>query len=101
MIAVWSPRAVGGDVQGAVLEPVDRDIVIGVAGVLDLGIGLDPVEPLAVLAPECLRVVDRRLVHLVIFGVVDQCVCRHGGRHGVHLYFAHPVLPISYRVDES
>ena len=55
--------AVGGDVQRAVLEPLDRDVVVVEGGVLDPGVGLDPVEPLAMLAPEGVRVGDRGRVH--------------------------------------
>ena len=42
--------AVGGDVERAVLEPFDRDVRIVERRVLNLRIGLDPVEPLALLA---------------------------------------------------
>ena len=38
--------AVGRDVELAVLEPVDRDVGLVEAGVLDPGVGPDPVEPL-------------------------------------------------------
>jgi hypothetical protein len=44
--------AVGGNVERAVLEPFDRDVGIFECGVLDTGIGLDPVEALAFLAPK-------------------------------------------------
>src|SRR5262245_21396714 len=44
-------NAVVGDVGKSILEPFDRDLA-GKGSVLDLGIGLEPVDPLAVLAPE-------------------------------------------------
>ena len=55
--------AVGRDVELAVLEPFDRDVVVVERGVLDAGVGLDPVEPPALLAPEGVRVGDRGGVH--------------------------------------
>ncbi len=63
--------AIVGDVGDAILEPVDRHVMRVEAGVLDLGVGLEPVDPLAVLAPEGFRVVQRTLVHLLVFGVID------------------------------
>jgi hypothetical protein len=66
--------AVRRDVERAILEPADVHVVMGEGRVLDLGIGLDPVEPLSVLAPESLGVADgfgiharvRRCVHMGI-----------------------------------
>jgi hypothetical protein len=46
--------AIVGDVGDAVLEPLDRDLALEV-GVLDLGVGLEPVDALAVLGPELFR----------------------------------------------
>ena len=63
--------AVGRHVERAVLVPLDRDVVGRVGGVLDLGVGLDPVDALAHLAPEPVRVLDRALVHREILLVVD------------------------------
>jgi hypothetical protein len=40
-------QAVGGNVQSAVGEPLDIDMVIVERGLLDLGEGLDPVQALA------------------------------------------------------
>ena len=42
--------AVGAGVERAVLEPADVEVVGLEGDVLDLAIGLDPVDPLAVLA---------------------------------------------------
>ena len=54
--------AIGADVQSSVVEPPDVQIVGRVGNVLDLGVGSDPVDPLAVLGPEGLGVRDRSLV---------------------------------------
>jgi hypothetical protein len=51
--------AVGGDVERAILEPLDRHVGVGKAGVLDLGVGPDPVDPLAFAAPEPVGILDR------------------------------------------
>ncbi len=49
--------AVEGDVGAAVLEPFDRHVA-GEGGVLDLGVRLEPVDPLAVPAPEPVGIAD-------------------------------------------
>ena len=67
--------AVGRDVERAVLVPLDRDVVGIVGGVLDLGVGLDPVDALADLAPEPVRVLDRALVHRQVL-LVDPGAAR-------------------------
>ena len=64
--------AVGRDVEFAVFIPVDADIAGGKAGILDLGIGGDPVKPLPVLAPERIRILDRGRVHGIIFRRIDM-----------------------------
>src|SRR5690606_24207306 len=45
-------QAVVGDVEGAVGVPLDVDVVVVEGGLLDLGVGLDPVDALALLTPE-------------------------------------------------
>ena len=77
--------AVGRDVERAVLVPFDRDVVGRVGGVLDLGVGLDPVDALAHLAPEPVRVLDRALVHRQILLVVDPGPGRPLGGYVVDL----------------
>src|SRR5262249_45112918 len=77
--------AVGRDVERAVLVPFDRDGVGRVAGVLDPGVGLDPVDALAVLAPELVRIVDGGLVHRLVFGVVRVGALAPLGRAFVNL----------------
>ena len=63
--------AVIGDVGRAVLEPADRDLAWSESRVLDPGIGLEPVDPLALLAPEALGVPHRGLVLCPVAGLVD------------------------------
>src|SRR5205085_856957 len=58
-------EAVGGDVEGAVLEPLDRDRRVEI-GVLDPGEGTDPVYALRLGAPEGVRVLDRARVHRLV-----------------------------------
>src|SRR4029453_4501785 len=65
-------EAIVGDIGGAVLEPFDRDVVRIERRVLDLGVGSEPVNALALLAPEAVWVLDRLRVHCLIFGVVDE-----------------------------
>src|SRR6185437_4192347 len=73
--------AIIGGVQHAILEPFDRDIARRVGPVADLAEGLDPVDPLAMLGPESVGVANRALVHLAIFGLIDEGsfgpFCRH------------------------
>src|SRR5271170_3890165 len=73
--------AVGGDVERAVLEPLDRDVA-GKPGVLDLGKRLDPVDALAVLGPELVGMLDRIRVHLEIPRLVDPGALRRLARNG-------------------
>ena len=49
-------HAVIGGVGDAILEPFDRDIMRVEARVLDAGVGGHPVDALALLAPETLRI---------------------------------------------
>ena len=65
--------AIVGNVELPVLEPFDRDLA-GERGVLDLLVGLEPVDALAVLAPELVRVPDAVGVPFEVSLVVDQRV---------------------------
>src|SRR5690554_5473685 len=56
-------QAVGRGVQHAVFKPLDGQVVVVVGAVLDLAVGLDPVQALAVLAPEGVRVFYRLAIH--------------------------------------
>jgi hypothetical protein len=71
--------AIRRDVERAVLEPADIDIVVGEGGVLDLRVRLDPVEPLAVLGPEGLGVADGFGIHARVGGRVDMGIGKQGG----------------------
>lgn len=64
--------AIVGGVGDAVGEPLDRDVAGAERRLLHLGIGGEPVDPLAVLAPERLRITDRGLVPGLILGLVDM-----------------------------
>ena len=80
-------NAVGRDVQRAVFEPADVDVAGSERRVFDLGIGLDPVDTLAVLGPERFWVVHRCCVHLVIFVFVGVGVRREIGVRQIHAVF--------------
>ena len=67
-------ETIGRRVEGAVEIPFDMHIVRSIGNILDLAIGLDPVDPFALFAPEALRIVDRLLVHFQIFVVIDPGV---------------------------
>ncbi len=90
--------AIIGEVETAILEPFDRDIVRVVGRVLDLGIGLDPVDALALFAPELIRVGDRGRIHLLVFGVIDEGPLLPIGRDLVDLV-RHRILPPTPQVQ--
>src|SRR5262249_15809412 len=66
-------NAVRRNVELTVLEPFNRRLAFE-GGVLDLLVGLDPVQALTVLAPEPFRVLDAVGIPFEISIVVDQCV---------------------------
>jgi hypothetical protein len=68
----------------------------GEGGVLHLGEGLDPVDALAVLAPERLGVVDRLRVGVLVFRVVDIGALGPFGADGVD-FLGHAFLPVNKR----
>ncbi|MNP41228.1 hypothetical protein D3C76_1349180 [compost metagenome] len=76
-------QAVVGNVQGAVGEPFDVDMVIVEGGLLHRGERLDPVEALGLLAPEAVRVDDRLLVHRLVGRLVGQRVSQNLGTNGI------------------
>ena len=63
--------AIVGDVGDAVLKPFDRHVMRVEGDVLDLGIRLEPMDALAVLGPEGVRILDRVRVHLFVLRRVD------------------------------
>ena len=63
--------AIVGDVGHAILEPFDRDVVRIERDVLDLGVGLEPMDPFALLAPEPVGVRERVRIHLFVLRCVD------------------------------
>src|SRR3546814_8656434 len=90
-ISDWSSDVCSSDlVGGAIGVPLDVDVACPEADVLHLGVGLEPVDALAVLAPEGVGVGDRLLVELEIGRFVTPGArCRLGGnrkyrtvRHG-------------------
>ncbi len=64
--------AVGGHIQRAIGEPVDRHIARRKADVFDLGKGFDPVHPRGLLGPERVRICDRSGIKRVIFGRIHM-----------------------------
>ncbi|MNP14377.1 hypothetical protein D3C76_1066990 [compost metagenome] len=76
-------QAVVGNVQGAVGEPFDVDMVIVEGGLLHRGERLDPVEALGLLAPEAVGVDDRLLVHRLVGRLVGQRVSQNLGTNGI------------------
>ncbi len=77
-------EAIGGDVEGPVLVPLDRD-VRSEAGVLDPGEGLDPVDPFRLLAPEAVGIAHRTRIHLLVCRSVDIGALRPLGRNRIDL----------------
>ena len=87
-------EAVLGDVEHAVLEPLDRDRQVE-GGVLDAGEGPDPIDPLRLLAPETVGVGDRLGIERAIAGFVDQRARRGVRGHGENLVLiAHLARPV-------
>ncbi len=72
--------AVIRDVQRAVLEPADRNVVRE-AGVFDLRIGLDPRQALALFAPKTIRIADGSLVHRRVLRGADPRARKAGFGH--------------------
>jgi hypothetical protein len=78
--------AVVAGVERAVLEPADLHVA-GEACVLNPRIGLDPMQPFALLAPEGVRVAHRFVVHPGIAAFVDPGRlgdCFRNGDDGAH-----------------
>src|SRR5262245_57911497 len=86
-------NAVVANIERAVLEPFDRDIVWRVGGALHLGERLDPVDALGMCGPETVRILDRTVVHLPVLGIVDESAFPPFSRHVIDLFGHRPFLP--------
>src|SRR5271165_150859 len=51
-------HAIGADIESSVLKPLDRKVMGIERGVLDLRKGLNPIDSLALLAPETFGIAD-------------------------------------------
>ena len=69
-------KAIGRKVQRAILEPADAEVRLMERGVLDLGVWLDPIKPLAVFGPERLRILNRLAIHRKVARLVHQRIGR-------------------------
>src|SRR5215213_4411684 len=72
LIGQMAVDAVGANVERAVLEPADMNIA-GEADILDLAVRLDPIQPLAVLTPESLWILDRLGIKAFVALSIDPC----------------------------
>jgi S1-C subfamily serine protease len=59
--------AVGGDIERAILIPFDRHIARRIASVFDLCVRGHPVEALALFAPKGIGIVNRTLIHFLVY----------------------------------
>src|SRR5690606_24417706 len=75
--------AVVADIQSSILVPLDGDVVWIEGGILDPGVGLDPIEALAHFTPEPIGVGDRALVHLLVLYRIDPRPARPLWRNGI------------------
>ncbi len=82
-------KAVVGGVQFAVFVPFDIDSVRIKRGVFNLGVWLEPVQALALLAPEGFRVVDRLLIHRLIFVVIGMRLGSKSRIDRIYVLFTH------------
>ena len=87
-------HTIGADIECAVLEPFDRDVVGGEARVLHLRIGLDPIDSSALLTPEAFRVGYAGLIHVAICGGIDIGRLLPVVRNGIDLGLCHCFLPV-------
>lgn len=76
-------KAVLRDVEGAVGEPLDVDVVVVEGGLLDRSERLDPIETLGLLAPETIGVDHRLLVHRLVGRFIRQGGSRYFGTNRV------------------
>ena len=86
--------AIQRDIGLSIFEPVNRDLAGRIGHVLDFGEGLDPVDTLAMLAPEGIGIADRLLVHGLVMGIVHPCAFRPLCRNGIN-FIGHAFSPRS------
>ncbi len=72
--------AVGRDIQFAVVEPTDAEVLDVEGDILDPGRGADPVDALGDLGPEDLGLLDRALIAAQILLGADRGGGAEGGR---------------------
>ena len=90
--------AIGADIERAVLEPFDRDVRVGEARVLDDAVGLDPIDPLALFAPELVRLLDALAILLLVLVLVDEGLFLPVLRNLVDSFLRHrPAPPYALR----
>ncbi len=82
--------AVVGNIGQAVFKPLDGDLTLE-GGILDLCVGLEPVNALAMLAPELVRVFNAFLVPFQVLVLVDQRARLHCLLHRID-FFRHAFL---------
>ena len=80
--------AVVGDIGQAVLEPFDRHLAFE-RGVLDLGVRLEPVDTLAVLAPELVGALDAFRIPFEVGLIVDERALLPRCLHFMNVDFRH------------
>jgi hypothetical protein len=88
--------AIVGNVGEPVLEPLDRDLALERC-ILHLGVGLEPVDALAVLAPEPVRILNAVRVPFQIGCVVDQGALLPRGLDLVDMDIGHLFPPVACR----
>ena len=91
-------QTVGRSIERAVLEPADVDVVPGERDILDLGVGLDPVDALAFASPEAFGILDGFLVHRVVFGALSVGIRGHLLVRPIHavMLVQHSFLRLSF-----
>jgi len=87
-------NTVGGDIEGAVFKPFDIDVARLKRDVFHFGKRLDPINALAMFAPEPVGVTHRGGIHFIVFGSVDVGVGGHGGGRGIG--FGHSGFPFVF-----
>ena len=86
-------QAVRRSVELAIFKPFYRKFVVVVGGIFYFGVRLDPVNPLAMLAPECFRILNRLAVHFFVLLLVYQCPFGYVRANRVHLFSTHSNPP--------